>query len=114
MGIEKTQAPKFTFLKAELNLAIDQIKVEPGAVLVIRPKYRFSNFSADYCSWLSDNIMSVVPPGTKVMILAEDSTHIEVLEPDPPRDVEAYGADKGEAYEKGWRDAFLALERACS
>lgn len=104
----------FQFVKADLKLAVDQVKIEPGSLVVVRPKNRHTTFTPEYCTWLSENLVDLLPPGTKAVILNDDSTTIIPLEPNPPRDVEAYGADMGEAYEKGWRDAFEALERACS
>lgn len=106
-----TDSPRFSFLKADLKLAIDQFRIEPGSFVVVRPKNKDTRFTQDYCDWLSENLQEVLPPGTKAIIQMEDSTKIQVLDPEVGEDCPP---GEAEAYRAGWYNAFEALEQACS
>lgn len=95
-------------VKQETKVAVDAVKPEPGDILIIHPKRSDEKFSDDFCKWLADTMPEVLPPGVKALILANDSTTIEKLQPNEAVDLPGNPA---EAYRLGWHSAVEALER---
>jgi hypothetical protein len=108
MGNEKGQ---FKFIKPDLKIAIEQIKIEPGNFVIVRPRDKQTTFTADFCAWLAEKLPDLLPPGTRAMILNDHSTEFQVLKPEVGDDCPP---EEANAYKSGWYNALGALEEACS